>query len=240
MDPVHPTRWAIAALAALLAAGAAGAAEQVADPPPERWANQVEAYEKREAADPPPKGGVVFAGSSSIRMWPDLEKTFQAHGALKRGIGGSHVSDQIHWAERLILRHEPRQIVFYAGDNDVAGGKKAARVLADFKRFVATVRKALPKVWVHFLAIKPSPRREALWPEMARANGLVAEYAETDPRVTFIDIAKPMLDEDGRPRRDIFLKDMLHMNREGYALWEPLVRKALAKEMEATGSETPK
>jgi lysophospholipase L1-like esterase len=238
MDRLHPTRRMIALLALLLATAPVYTAEP-ADPPPERWAKQVEAYEKREAADPPPQGGVVFAGSSSIRMWPDLEETFKRHEALKRGIGGSHVSDQIHWAERLILRHEPRQIVFYAGDNDVAGGKKAERVLADFKRFVATVRKALPKVWVHFLAIKPSPRREALWPEMARANGLVAEYAETDPHVTFIDIAKPMLDENGRPRRDIFLKDMLHMNREGYALWNPLVRKALAKGVKEASGETP-
>ncbi|MFO8012194.1 MAG: SGNH/GDSL hydrolase family protein [Phycisphaerae bacterium] len=231
----QPTRWTIAALAVLLAAGAAGAAKP-ADPPPERWTKQVEAYEKRDAEHPPAEGGVVFAGSSSIRMWPDLEETFKRHGALKRGIGGSHISDQIHWADRLILRHAPRQIVFYAGDNDVASGKKAERVLADFKRFVGTVRKALPKVWIHFLAIKPSPRRESMWPEMARANRLVAEYAETDPRVTFIDIATPMLDEDGGPRRDIFLKDMLHMNRKGYALWEPLVAKALAKGAKDAGS----
>jgi len=217
-----------ATVAALLGACPARAGEP-ADPPPERWTKQVEAYEKRDAKKPPPQGAVVFAGSSSIRMWPDIEEAFAPTPVVARGIGGSHVSDQVHWADRLVLRYRPTQIVFYAGDNDVAGGKSAERVLADFKRYVALVRKALPKVWVHFLAIKPSPRREALWPAMKRANALVAEYAETAPRVTFIDVATPMLDANGRPRRDIFLKDMLHMNREGYALWVPRVKAALAK-----------
>ncbi len=231
MRPLRLTRRLLLTLAVLLAAAVAvaAAAEKPADPPPERWTKQVEAYEKRDAEHPPAEGGVVFAGSSSIRRWPDLEKTFKRHGALKRGIGGSHISDQIHWADRLILRYKPSQIVFYAGDNDVAGGKRGQQILEDFKEFVATVRKVLPKVWIHFIAIKPSPRRESMWPDMARANRIIAEYAETDPRLTFINIASPMLDEDGRPRRDIFLKDMLHMNRKGYALWNPLVAKALAK-----------
>lgn len=228
MSRTHPTRWLTAALAMLLAAGAARAANP-ADPPPERWTKQVEAYEKRDAAHPPTDVAVVFAGSSSIRMWPDLADAFKPRPVLGRGIGGSHVSDQIYWADRLVLRYKPSQIVFYAGDNDVAAGKKAERVLADFKRFVAKVRKALPKVWIHFLTIKPSPRREKVWPEMARANRLVADYTATDPRLTTIDGATPMLDDAGRPRRDIFLKDMLHMNRKGYALWVPLVTKALER-----------
>jgi lysophospholipase L1-like esterase len=215
------------------AMAAPAVAEKPADPPPERWAKQVEAYEKRDAEQSPPEGGIVFAGSSTVRMWPDLAKAFAPTPVVGRGIGGSHISDQIHWAERLVLRYRPTQIVLYAGDNDVAGGKKAERVLADFQRFVATVRRALPEVWVHFLAIKPSPKREALWPEMKRANGLVAKWAKNEPRVTYIDVASPMLDAEGRPRRDIFLKDMLHMNADGYALWVPRVKEALRKAAEA-------
>jgi len=232
MPPSRPTRWLLVTLTVLLAAGVAVAAEP-ADPPPERWTAQVEAYEKRDAEHPPPEGGVVFAGSSSIRMWSDLEEAMKPLIALKRGIGGSHVSDQIYWADRLVLRYKPRQIVFYAGDNDVAGGKRARQILDDFKAFVAKVRKDLPTVWIHFLAIKPSPRRESMWPDMADANRAIAAYTETDPRLTFIDTATPMLDRQGRPRRDIFLKDMLHMSRQGYALWNPLVRETIAKAMMA-------
>ncbi|MBL7140577.1 MAG: hypothetical protein ISS74_06675 [Planctomycetes bacterium] len=226
----------IALLLALALAGAATAAGAAATPPdpsrdpsPERWAKQVEAYEARDAAHPPPEGVVVFAGSSTIRMWPDLEKTFAPTPVLGRGIGGSHISDQVHWAGRLVLRYRPRQVVFYAGDNDVAGGKKAERLLEDFKRFIAAVRKGLPEAWIHFLAIKPSVKREALWPEMAKANRLVTEFAKTAPRVTYIDVATPLLDAGGRPRPDLFVDDMLHMNAKGYALWVPLVRAAIEK-----------
>ena len=215
--------------AAVAAPGAATPPESPPDPSPQRWAKQVEAYDAADAAHPPAQGGVVFAGSSTIRKWPDLEKTFAPTPVLGRGIGGSHISDHVYWAGRLVLRYRPSQIVFYAGDNDVAGGKKAERVLADFQRFVAAVRKGLPEVWIHFLAIKPSVKREALWPEMAKANRLVTEFAKTSPRVTFIDVATPMLDGGGRPRPDLLIADGLHMNTQGYALWTPLVRAALAK-----------
>jgi len=213
----------------------AGPAESPPDPSPERWAKQVAAYDAADAAHPPAEGGVVFAGSSTIRMWKDLAKAFAPMPVIGRGIGGSHISDQIYWAKRLVLGYRPSQVVFYAGDNDVAAGKKAGRVLADFRRFVALVHKDLPKAWVHFLAIKPSVKREALWPEMAKANRLIAEFAETEPHVTFIDVAAPMLDAAGRPRPDLFIADGLHMNAKGYALWTPLVKAALAK---ATRSES--
>jgi lysophospholipase L1-like esterase len=35
----------------------------------------------------------------------------------------------------------------------------------------------------------------------------------------FVDVWTPMLDENGEPKKDIFLGDRLHMNAEGYKIW---------------------
>lgn len=194
-----------------------------------RWEGQVRAYEEQDRKSPPPEGAVLFVGSSSIRMWKRIPDDFKPMTAIVRGIGGSQICDQIHYAERLVIRYRPAQIVFYAGDNDVWAGKTPERILADYKTFVAKVRKALPRVPIHFLAIKPSPRRAKVWPQAREANRRVREYTETDASLTYIDVAAPMLGADGAPRTDIFLKDMLHLNRKGYEMWVPLVKAALAK-----------
>lgn len=217
--------WRFVTILAALAAAVFAA--EPPNPPPERWEGQVRAYEAQDVKSPPPQGAVLFVGSSSVRMWKSIPEDFKPMTAIARGIGGSQVSDQIHYADRLVIRYRPAQIVFYAGDNDVWAGKTPERILTDYKTFVAKVRKALPHVPIHFLAIKPSPRRVKVWPQAKEANRLIREYAGTEASLTYIDVATPMLGADGAPRTDIFLKDMLHMNRKGYEVWAPLVKAAL-------------
>jgi lysophospholipase L1-like esterase len=38
-----------------------------------------------------------------------------------------------------------------------------------------------------------------------------------------------MLSKDGKSRPELFVKDMLHMNKQGYAIWENAVRPYLIK-----------
>jgi len=96
-----------------------------------RWEEHIRKFEKADEKNPPPPGGVLFVGSSSIRMW-DLDKWFPKKRATNRGFGGSQISDVNFFAERIVLKYGPRVIVFYAGDNDVARGKSAERVFQDF------------------------------------------------------------------------------------------------------------
>ena len=228
------SRLCVGAAITLVLAGALCAATDTfaGETPPKdanRWEGQVQAYEEQDKASPPPEGAVLFVGSSSVRMWKSIPDDFKPMTAIARGIGGSGIPDQVHYAERLVVRYRPSQIVFYAGDNDVWTGRTPEQILADYKTFVAKVRKALPRAPIHFLAIKPSPRRTKVWPQAKEANRLAREYAESDVGLTYIDVAAPMLGADGAPRTDIFLKDMLHLNAKGYEMWVPLVKAALAK-----------
>ncbi len=102
----------------------------------DRWEKSIAAFEKQDKENPPPMNGVVFAGSSSIRLW-DLKKSFPDLDAINRGFGGSQIIDSVHFAPRIIVKHKPRMVVLFAGDNDLNAGKSPEQVLEDFRAFVA-------------------------------------------------------------------------------------------------------
>ena len=207
-----------AALAGALAAAAGSAAAQ-----PGRWEKELAAFAARDADAPPPAGGVVFVGSSSIRLW-DLEKAFPTLEAVNRGFGGSQIADSVEHADLLVLRHKPRTIVFYAGDNDIAQGKTPGTVAGDFRAFAAKVHAALPGTRIAFIAIKPSLQRWKLIAQVRDANSRIRAFCETDDRLGFVDVDGPMLGWDEKPRPELFVADGLHLSPAGYELWTTLVR----------------
>lgn len=196
-----------------------------------RWGEAIAAFEEQDRNAPPPKQAILFIGSSSIRGW-DLGEYFPDDPVLNRGFGGSELADSAYFADRIIFPYEPRAIVLYAGDNDIANGKSPERVFEDFKAFVAKVHERLPRTPVLFVAIKPSIRRWGLVEDMRWANRLIAEYAQRHPLLHYVDIDTPMIGDDGRPRPELFVEDGLHLSATGYRLWtgklKPVLEQALA------------
>jgi lysophospholipase L1-like esterase len=193
---------------------------------PERWAPQIAAFEAEDAKSPPAPGGVLFVGSSSIRLW-DLKQSFPDAAAINRGFGGSQVADVLYYVDRIVLKYKPRLVVLYAGDNDIAGGKSAEQVVADYRQLVAAIHAKLPRTRILFLAIKPSLRRWALVSEMRKANRQIRRIASDEELLGFVDIDAPMLGDDGRPRPELFRDDGLHLNERGYQVWARVLRPLL-------------
>ncbi|HEV7283183.1 MAG TPA: SGNH/GDSL hydrolase family protein [Pirellulaceae bacterium] len=215
-----------------------GGSLYAADPEPkgpERWKNEIERITAADAEKPPAKGGVLFLGSSSIRLWK-LDESFPGQNYLNRGFGGSEISDSLHYLDQLVFAYEPKTIVFYAGDNDLAKKKKSPqRVAADFRELSERVAERLPQTRILYIAVKPSLQRWSLIEEVRAANEAIAKYCAETPNRTFIDIATPMLGEDGLPRKELFVADGLHMSPAGYEIWTKLV----AAELEAEGTKAP-
>jgi lysophospholipase L1-like esterase len=171
---------------------------------------------------------VLFVGSSSIRFWDTLEKDFPGVPVINRGFGGSTVAECAFYADRIVIPYHPRpyhprRIVFYAGDNDVAAGRKPEEILSDFREFTAKVRAGLPGVPILFISIKPSLERWKLVERIRRTNALIREFAEKDGNIGYVDVFTPMLGPNGLPRKELFRADGLHMTTEGYKLWTSLV-----------------
>ena len=227
MSP-YPRRSLLFALLGLtagaLTSGAVGSSSAFAqDAKPDQWAEAMDAFAKADRESPPPTGGIVFVGSSSIRLW-DLSAAFPGLPVVNRGFGGSQVIDSVRHVELLVLKHRPRTVVLYAGDNDIAAGKSPAQVLADFTAFVSKVHAALPATRIAFVGIKPSVARWKLIEQVREANALVRAACDADDRLGFIDVDGPMLGYDGKPRADLFVADGLHLSPKGYALWNTLTR----------------
>jgi lysophospholipase L1-like esterase len=166
---------------------------------------------------------VVFVGSSSIRLWPNLQADFPGVDVLQRGFGGSELADAVHYAPRIVLKYRPRLVVLYAGDNDLANGKSPESVFRHYKEFVAILERALPDTRIAFISIKPSGSRWSLVDKVRATNAMVREYAARDTRQIYVDVFTPMLGPDGLPREELFVEDKLHMTSKGYALWRDLL-----------------
>jgi lysophospholipase L1-like esterase len=193
-----------------------------------RWESAIQAFEAADKTNPPPARAVLFIGSSSIRLWTNLTQVFPEHRIINRGFGGSHLADSVAFADRIVIPYQPRLILLYAGDNDIAAGKTPERVLADFKTLVQKVRAALPDTRIAYLSIKPSPARRQYVELMRQANRRIADHARTDERLAYIDLFTLMLDAQGEPREELFIQDGLHLNDKGYELWASIVRPHLA------------
>lgn len=186
---------------------------------PQHWQPDIGRLVANDNLHSPPQHAVLFVGSSSIRMWTTLAMDFPGVPTIDRGFGGSTIADSTYYAGRIIIPYHPQVIVMYAADNDIAGGCTPRQVLAEFKAFVARVRHGLPHVAIVYISIKPSIVRWAMWPQMRKATRLIADWARTQPRVTFVDVSTKMLGSNGKPRPSLFRKDGLHMSRAAYAIW---------------------
>lgn len=191
-----------------------------------RWRDAFNAFDAADKVKPVQPGGVLFVGSSSIRLWDDLESQFRSPTLpvlVKRGFGGSQLSDCAAYLDRLVVAYQPRLVVLYAGDNDLNAGRSPQQVLQSYENFVEGVHRALPYTRIAYVSIKPSPARAALLPAVQEANALIRAHAARDPRLDFIDVFQPMLGADGQPRAELFREDRLHLNAQGYALWHELI-----------------
>lgn len=163
---------------------------------------------------------VVFYGSSSIRLWPRLERTGQI---VNRGFGGSTLEACVHFFERLVVPLHPRSLVIYAGDNDLGDGKSPDQVLQFFRQLAAQIEKQLTGVPFGFISVKLSPVRLTLADRIHRANELIRQEIECHPEAYFIPVNEAMVNALGQPRPEFFLSDGLHLSLKGYRLWEELL-----------------
>lgn len=194
-------------------------------PDPVRFEHDIAAFTAADAQNMPPADAILFIGSSSITMWnARLPEDMAPLTVIPRGFGGSTMQDLIHYADQVVFPYDPKAIVVYEGDNDVAFGISPERFFERLQTFVRMVDERLPDTEIFFLSIKPSASRWSLWPEMERANDLIRNYTQGREDLHYIDVASPLLNDEGEPESNYFIEDNLHLSPEGYAVWTEVVK----------------
>jgi lysophospholipase L1-like esterase len=196
------------------------------------WERAIVAFEKQDRKNPPPKGAVVFAGSSSIRFWRTLAEDMAPLPCVQRGFGGAKVHDVIHYLDRLIAPHEPSMVVLYIGTNDMLdfGGnrpKSAEQMRVLYEQLFARLHARLPNATIAVLATFPSPLNKKRAPLIDAVNDSIREIAERTPWLELLDGNAALQLPGGEPDRSLFLFDRIHLNREGYRRWAQILRPKL-------------
>jgi lysophospholipase L1-like esterase len=184
---------------------------------------EVRAMEQARAANPPPHGGVVFYGSSSIRLWSSLSADFAGIDVVNSGFGGSTMAACAYFFARLVTPLRPRSLILYAGDNDLGDGRAPEEVFNAYRELVAQLNAQVGPIPLGFISIKLSPARWNLRDAIRRTNELIRAELEMRPSSYYIDIIPPMLDADGKPRQELFAEDGLHLSQEGYRVWTEVI-----------------
>jgi lysophospholipase L1-like esterase len=195
------------------------------------FAEEIAAFKKQDSIAAPATGQILFTGSSSFTLWKDVQDYFPGYPILNRGFGGSSLTDLLRYQKEIIFPYRPRQIVLYCGENDIAGSDTVSgeTVFARFQQLFRDIRKELPEVQITYISMKPSPSRWHMRKRMMRGNDLIEAFLRKEKKTAFINVWVSMLGPDRQPMSYLFLEDMLHMNKDGYAIWQKLIQPVLIK-----------
>lgn len=207
-------------------------------PDPARFASEIEEF----AAQEPETGGIVFTGSSSIRLWTRLREDFPDLPVVNRGFGGCVANDMITYFDTLVSRHQPKLLVVYVGTNDLHVPLTVDETFADYRKFLGMVRERLPETRVIINSLKICRSRFSQTDQVFELNKRLQEFAATDDMLRYLDSSSYLMDAEGRPVDSLFRSDQLHLSPVGYAHWlillDPVVREEWAKVHKERTKET--
>ena len=176
-------------------------------------------------------------GSSSIRRWDTIEEDMAPYTVIKRGYGGAHYYDLIHFVDRLIEGKNKTSAVFLFVANDITGYSSWDKLHKDltpneikklFKVITSKIHKKLsPNIPIYVIETTPTPSRWKVWDKITQANDLIKKYTEQKPNLHFISTRKYFINRRGRPEGKYFVSDSLHLSSAGYDLWEKIIKNKL-------------
>lgn len=210
------TRWLL-----IVVIFAIGSSTAISQP----FINEIKAFRRADSIAMPPQNAILLIGSSSFTNWKDVAKYFPEHTIINRGFGGSSLPHMTMYAEDIIFKYNPKQIIIYCGENDLTGGPSitADTIFNRLKKLHQLIRSRYKKVPIAYISMKPSPSREKYLETMQKGNELIKSFMEKQKKSSYIDVYHSMLDANGNILTHIFLSDKLHMNAEGYKIWQGVI-----------------
>jgi hypothetical protein len=200
-------------------------------PEPDYWERDIRKFEHLDSTETYPANAILFAGSSSIRLWSTLAGDMAPYPVIQRGYGGARLSDFSVFAGRIIYPHPCRGIVLFVA-NDITGSQtdKTPEEVRDlFLDVLDTIRAKFPDTPVFWIAITPTGLRWKAWPQIEKANMLIQKACKKQNNTYFISTKSYFLNSSGLPKDELFREDRLHLNEEGYKVWTSVIKKELEK-----------
>tara|TARA_B100000963_G_scaffold214476_1_gene187076 strand:- start:59 stop:736 length:678 start_codon:yes stop_codon:yes gene_type:complete len=194
-----------------------------------KWENDIAKLERLDKSQDYSEDSILFIGSSSIRLWSSIKDDLNPYETIRRAYGGARYTDLIHFTKRLVSSHDIKAVgVFVA--NDITGGINdltPPEVLNLAKFVVKQIRSSHLDTPIFFIETTPTPKRWKAWPEISNANDLIMRYCNEKKGLFYISTRDYFIDKNGLPKEDLFIKDKLHLNRNGYSVWGGIIKNNL-------------
>jgi hypothetical protein len=170
---------------------------------------------------------LLIFGSSSINMWTNIYNDLSPLKIIRRSYGGATIRDMLYNYDVIARGYNPKKIAIYV-ENDIGGDRDltVGDTYDMFRVFTARIQRDYPGIPFYIISLKPSPLKAYHLKKQLMINSLITDFAKRTHNVFYIDITKDMYDNDGKVRKDIFLKDSLHMNQTGYDIWTKIIKKS--------------
>jgi hypothetical protein len=193
------------------------------------WEPDIEKFETQDIQKSYPSDAILFAGSSSIRLWSTIGKDMLPYNVIQRGYGGAKLSDFVVYADRIIYPHECQAIVIFIA-NDISGSdndKSPLEVSQLFRKTLYIIRRKFADKPVFWISVTPTPSRWHVWPEIKEAGEMIRKICDNHKNTYYIDTEKYFLNSSGLPRKELFVEDQLHLNADGYKIWAGIIKNDL-------------
>lgn len=195
------------------------------------WESEIQKFEQLDLSKSYPDDAILFAGSSSIRLWSNIGRDMQPYNVIQRGYGGAKLSDFAVYADRIIYPHPCSAIVIFIA-NDISGtesDKTPAEVGNLFRQTLYIIRRKFKDTPVFWIGITPTASRWHVWPEIKEANNRISKICRAHRNTYYINTEQAFLNKDGLPKTELFVDDKLHLNDEGYRIWSGIIKNELYK-----------
>lgn len=208
-----------------------------------RFREQLDAFRKTDKENPPPKGAILFIGSSIFRKWTNLTEQMSPLPVFNRAFGGSRTNEVLAQFDEFVLPYQPKIVVYYCGSNDINADAKPGEIFARIKEFSKKVQEKLPKTKIYFVSINKAPQKMDRWNLVDETNLLAKNYFSKTKNREFIDVNPLLFDKGGKARAELYLEDKLHFKDEAYVEFtkqiKPILEKAWEKERKQFCKQNP-
>jgi len=176
---------------------------------------------------------ILCLGSSSFRLWDSISVDMAPYQMLRRAYGGAKFCDLAIHSPKLVDGIRFRAAMIFVG-NDITGKEKdktPVEIARLAKIVIDSVREHRSEVPIFVIAITPTPSRFQHWQKIVLANDALEKLVAAERNTFFVATQDRYLNSQGAPRPELFVKDMLHQNKEGYAIWSRLLKNSLEKNL---------
>ena len=197
-----------------------------------KWDKDVDKLAANIATDSD-EDAILCLGSSSFRLWDTIAEDMSPYKVVRRAYGGAKYCDLAIQTPKLVEGLRFRAAMIFIG-NDITGKEKdktPEEIVRLSKIVMDTVRKQHPEAPIFLIAVTPSPSRFEHWPKISKANQSLEKLAMSEKGTFFVSTQSKYLNEQGEPMTELFVKDMLHQNKAGYAIWSSILKDALNKNL---------